>query len=96
MEAERGKKPFGVGRYVDGEPYVHVHVTVTTPTETICGHLMEGCTVRSLHPTSHFTIMVAEIDGVALNLRGEVDKASEGQPFRGYHDLCKIPASQDH
>lgn len=92
---ERGKKPFGVGGYVDGEPYVHVHVTVTTPTETLCGHLMEGCTVRSLHPTSHFTIMVAEIEGVALNLRGEVDQESEGRPYRGYHELCRIPASQE-
>ena len=92
---ERGKKPFGVGRYVDGEPYVHVHVTVTTATETICGHLMKGCTVRSLHPTSHFTIMVAEIYGVALNLRGEEDNGSEGRPFRGYHELCRMPAAQD-
>ena len=92
---ERGKEPFGVGRYVDGEPYVHVHVTVTTPTETLCGHLMEGCTVRSNHPVSHFTIMVAEIEGVALNLRGDEIKGSEGKQFAGYHDLCKVPESQE-
>lgn len=86
------KEPFGVGRYVDGEPYVHVHLTVTTPTETLCGHLMEGCTVRSNHPISHFTIVVAEIEGVALNMRGDEAKESEGKPFSLYHELCEVPA----
>ena len=62
---ERGREPFGVGRYIDGEPYVHVHVTVTTPDITLCGHLMEGCLVRSLHETSHFTIAIAEIENAA-------------------------------
>lgn len=91
----RGKEPFGVGRYVDGEPYVHVHVTITTPTDTLCGHLMEGCTVRSNHPVSHFTIMVAEIEGVALNMRVDEGKESEGKGFGVYHELCKVTGSQD-
>ena len=91
----RGKEPFGVGRYVDGEPYVHVHVTVTTPTETLCGHLMEGCTVRSNHPISHFTIMVAEIEGVALKMRVDAAREGEGKGFGVYHELRKVPESHD-
>jgi len=81
---ERGKEPFGVGRYIDGEPYVHVHVTITTPAQTLCGHLMEGCTVRSHHAISHFTIVVAEIEGAALNMRSD--------PHGGlYHELKRVP-----
>ena len=82
-----GKKPFGNGRYVDGEPYVHVHLTVTSPKQTLCGHLMEGCTVRSKHPTSHFTIMVAEIEGGGLNMIGEVEN---GKLQGLYHELSKV------
>lgn len=69
-----------------------MHLTVTTPTETICGHLMEGCTVRSHHSLSHFTIMVAEIEGVALNMR--FDEAKEGKGAV-YHELLRIPESRD-
>jgi predicted DNA-binding protein with PD1-like motif len=87
---QRGKEPFGVGGYVDGEPYVHVHVTVTTATQTVCGHLMPGCTVRSNHPVSHFTIFIAEIDGVALELQGSEIEGSHGKQFAGYHALRKI------
>lgn len=80
---ERGSKPFAVGGYVHGEPYVHVHLTVTSPTETLCGHLMEGCTVRSNHPISHFTIMIAEIAGVAIDLRCYEQDGHVGS----YHEL---------
>ena len=82
---ERGKEPFGVGRYVNGEPYVHVHVTVTTPKETLCGHLMEGCLVRSNHDISHFTIMIAEIEGAALRMRSDPD-----HPGGLYHELVEL------
>ena len=85
-----GKAPFGVGRYVDGEPYVHVHITLTSAHETICGHLMEGTTVRSNHGVSHFTIMVAEVDGAALTMK--VDSGAE-QQYKGrgvYHELVKL------
>ena len=83
---ERGKEPFGVGRYIDGEPYVHVHLTVTTPEMTLCGHLMEGCLVRSTHETSHFTIAIAEIEGVALEMRSDPQI-----PGGLYHELVEIP-----
>ena len=86
----QGKEPFGVGRYVDGEPYVHVHITLTSAHETICGHLMEGTTIRSHHGVSHFTIMVAEVDGAALTMK--VDPAGETMwKGRGvYHELTKL------
>lgn len=86
-----GKAPFGTGRYVDGEPYVHVHITLTSAHETICGHLMEGSTVRSNHGVSHFTIMVAEVEGAALTMK--VDASGEKE-YRGggvYHELVKLP-----
>ncbi len=82
---ERGKEPFGVGRYVDGDPYVHVHLTVTTPIQTLCGHLMEGCLVRSNHAISHFTIIIAEIEGAALRMRSDPQ-----QPGGLYHELVAI------
>lgn len=83
---ELGKKPFGVGRYVDGEPYVHVHLTVTSPEVTLCGHLMEGCRVRSNHEISHFTIVIAEVDGAALSMRSDPHVAGGL-----YHELVALP-----
>jgi predicted DNA-binding protein with PD1-like motif len=88
VSPETGKRPFGVGRYVDGEPYVHVHITVQTPTQTVCGHLMEGCLVRSVHEISHFTIMVSEIEGVELRMRG-----APGEAGGLYHELVPIDMS---
>ncbi len=87
---ERGKQPFGTGRYIDGEPYVHVHLTVTTPEQTLCGHLMEGCTVRSNHPISHFTIMVAELEGVALRLKVDESGEKKARGHGVYHELVEI------
>ena len=82
---ETGKQPFGVGRYVDGDAYVHVHLTITTPSQTVCGHLMEGCRIRSVHPISHFTIMISEIEDVALLMR-----AAPNQPGGLHHELVQI------
>ena len=39
-----------------GEPYLHIHVTITVGGGTFMGHLIEGCIVRSLTRQSHFTI----------------------------------------
>ena len=83
---ERGKQPFGVGRYVNGEPYTHVHLTVTTAEATLCGHLMEGCKVRSNHEISHFTIMIAELEGAALSMRSDPNI-----PGGLYHELVALP-----
>ena len=49
-----------------GEPYLHVHLTVSHGHQAIMGHLIEGCLVRSLHAKSHFTIVVARTEGVLL------------------------------
>ncbi|WJR77274.1 PPC domain-containing DNA-binding protein [Bradyrhizobium sp. NP1] len=50
-----------------GEPYLHVHATITVAGETFMGHLIEGCIVRSLDKQSHFTITLAKTEGATLN-----------------------------
>lgn len=84
----RGETPFGIGKYQHGEPYVHVHLTVTTATKTLCGHLMEGCRVRSNHPVSHFTIMIAPIEQAELKLT--IDGSPESGRRGVYHVLESI------
>jgi predicted DNA-binding protein with PD1-like motif len=50
-----------------GEPYLHIHATITVFGETFMGHLIEGCIVRSLDKQSHFTITLAKTEGSTLN-----------------------------
>ncbi len=79
-----GDKTFGAAgdAWRHGDVYVHVHLVATNAEETICGHLLEGCTVRSPHPTSHFTIVIAKAKGVLLrNVADEIGS---------FHDLIKI------
>lgn len=57
-----------IGVFEDGEPYLHVHLTVTSGERTICGQLEQGTIVRSLLPHSHFTIMIASVEGALLKL----------------------------
>lgn len=85
----RGDKPFSTGGYRHGEPYVHVHITVTSANETICGHLMPGTRVRSHHPISHFTIMVAPIVDAAVKLT--IDGGPEAGNRGVYHVLEELP-----
>ncbi|MDO8569018.1 MAG: DNA-binding protein [Dehalococcoidales bacterium] len=66
-----GKKPFTMDEFVHGEPYLHVHLTVTSAKETVCGHLMPGTPIRAIHPTSHFTIVLAKVEGAQIKLTGE-------------------------
>jgi predicted DNA-binding protein with PD1-like motif len=82
---QRGDVPFSVGGYRHGEPYAHIHLTVTTAKETLVGHVMEGCRVRSNHPVSHFTIMVAPIEDVSLKLT--IDGLPEAGKRGVYHLL---------
>lgn len=56
-----------------GRPFAHVHMSVTTAGETWLGHLIPGCEIRSVHPTSHFAIVIAEVEGVQLNFRMSED-----------------------
>ena len=59
----------GLGEhFLHGDPYLHVHLTVTSAKETLCGHLLDGCTVRSNHPVSHFTIILGRIEGAILKM----------------------------
>lgn len=81
-----GNEPFGVGRYVHGEPYLHIHLVVTSAKETVCGHLMEGCPVLTSrgHAHSHFTVAIASVEGMLLRM------VSEGKGKGLYHDLVTI------
>jgi predicted DNA-binding protein with PD1-like motif len=86
------KGPFGTGRYVDGEPYVHVHLAVTSTKETLCGHMLEGCLARSNHDVSHFTIIMAEALGMALEMRLNEAGEKVARGWGVYHELRAIEA----
>ena len=84
-----GNKVFGLGDdFINGEPYIHVHLTVTSATQTICGHLMDGCLVRSIHASSHFTIILGRIEGAMIKMMGESGK--EPGSFIIGHKLVKL------
>jgi predicted DNA-binding protein with PD1-like motif len=72
-------------RYVKGDPYAHIHVSATAADgNTYTGHLVEGTLVRSVIPESHFTIAVAEVEGVELSLLVEsraLDDYPSGVPY---------------
>lgn len=75
---------------VAGQPYAHVHMSVTTAGQTHTGHLIHGCKVRSVHPNSHFTIVLAEVEGVNLEFRSSEETASDyphGIPFHRLEQL---------
>ncbi|HZY66982.1 MAG TPA: PPC domain-containing DNA-binding protein [Devosia sp.] len=74
----------GIGEYKDGEPYVHIHVTLTSSETTICGHLMPGTLVRSHLEKTHFTIVLAKAEGVSMKAAFEATPDGKG---RIYHDL---------
>ncbi|MBI2910270.1 MAG: DNA-binding protein [Chloroflexi bacterium] len=82
----------GLGEYVDGEPYIHAHITVTSSEGTFCGHLMPGTIVRSNREISHFTVVLASFDGVVLTRVGDPSatvRDEKGQVISGggYHEL---------
>lgn len=45
----------------EGEPYVHVHLTVTGAEGTYLGHLIEGCKVRTFGE-----IIILPIEGITM------------------------------
>ena len=81
----RGDMEAGYGGYVHGEPYVHLHMTVTVGELTVSGHVMPGCIVRSHHPISHITVMIAPIEGVVL--KHSTDGTPEAGQVGVYHVL---------
>lgn len=76
----------GIGEYKDGEPYVHVHMVVSSAEKTLCGHLMPGTFVRSHLGISHFTIVLAKAEDVSLAAAFQETADGKG---RIYHDLQK-------
>ena len=73
-----------------GEPYLHVHVTITVSGQTFMGHLIEGCIVRSLHSQSHFTIVLAKVEGAMLNClcsKEKTERYPNGVPI---HELLQL------
>jgi predicted DNA-binding protein with PD1-like motif len=83
---EEGTRPFALSGNVHGDPYVHVHLTVTSRDQTISGHLMTGTTVNSFHPVSHFTVFLVEVVGAELQVRCD---AARGRT--SYHHLEPRP-----
>jgi predicted DNA-binding protein with PD1-like motif len=76
--------------YNAGEPNLHIHLTITVAGKTYMGHLIEGCLIRSLHPKSHFTIVLAKTEGALLNFkvsREKTEKYPKGIPI---HDLQQV------
>ena len=73
--------------YRAGEPNLHIHLTITVAGETYMGHLIEGCTVRSLHKQSHFTIMIAKTEGAVLNFRVSKERTEKYPRGIPIHDL---------
>ena len=77
----------GIGGYVDGDVYVHVHMVVTTGgdnAETLVGHLMPGTFVRSHLKESHFEVVLGKMEGVELT--AVIAKSADGKG-RILHEL---------
>lgn len=75
--------------YKAGTPNLHIHMTVTHEGKSYMGHLINGCIVRSLHPKSHFTIVLAKTEGALLNFKVSketTEKYVNGIPI---HDLVQ-------
>jgi len=86
-----GKTPFGPGKdLVDGEPYLHVHITVTSAEQTVCGHLLDGSPVRSIEPVSHFIAILGRTDGVMVKMIGEPGPADKPGSFRMRNELAQL------
>jgi predicted DNA-binding protein with PD1-like motif len=76
--------------YRAGEPNLHIHLSVTLAGTTYMGHLIEGCLIRSLHPKSHFTIVMAKTEGALLNFRVSKEKTEKYPQGIPIHDLQQV------
>ncbi|MCK1758977.1 DNA-binding protein [Bradyrhizobium sp. 137] len=83
-----GHTGFGAGGWEGHEsPYLHVHITVSSASQTVCGHLMEGSLLNLTNHNgkadvpSHFTVAIAKVSEVIL--RATFDKSGY------YHDLIR-------
>jgi predicted DNA-binding protein with PD1-like motif len=80
----------GEVRYLEGEPYAHIHVSATVNGETYTGHLVEGTLVRSVIPTSHFTIALAEVEGIDFALDVEKSLSEDYPSGVPFHTLAPL------
>ena len=86
---EFGEAPVVFGEAMGhDEPYLHVHLTLASAKETVCGHLLDGTTIRSNYPKSHFTVIIARIEGAMLKMMvapgtepGKIDIGHELVPY---------------
>ena len=76
--------------YRAGEPNLHIHLTICAGGETHMGHLLEGCIVRSLHKQSHFTIVLAKVEGALLNFRVSKETTPAYPNGLPIHDLQQV------
>lgn len=70
-------------------PNLHIHLTVTHAGKSYMGHLIEGCLVRSVHPISHFTIVLARTEGALLNFRVSEERTEKYPLGIPIHDLVQ-------
>ncbi|MGY4408200.1 PCC domain-containing protein [Bradyrhizobium sp. USDA 3315] len=91
-----GMTGFGFGGFKGHEtPYCHVHIVVSSNSETVCGHLLEGSYLSPVPPPEkvdkitgrgvvpeHFTVAIAKVSGVTLRM--VADKQGV------YHDLVPV------
>jgi len=75
--------------YNAGEPNLHIHLTITHQGKSYMGHLLQGCIVRSVHPQSHFTIVMAKTHGALLNFRVSEETTSTYPDGIPVHDLIQ-------
>lgn len=80
--------------YRAGDPYAHIHVAATVGSHTYSGHLVEGTLVRSVMPKSHFTIAIAEVEGVDLSLHVEHNGNPDYPGGVPYHELSTSEAKR--
>lgn len=80
----------GAVQYHAGKPYAHIHVSATVNGETHTGHLLKGTLVRSVIPESHFTIAIAEVEGVHLALRVNQDATGDYPAGIPYHTVSAV------
>ncbi|QQN65439.1 DNA-binding protein [Bradyrhizobium diazoefficiens] len=73
---------FGAAGFVGHEtPYCHIHITASSSSQTICGHLLEGSTVCS----QYFEVVIAKVSGVILKAVWEKGE----YPAAYYHELLQ-------
>ncbi|MSP67835.1 MAG: DNA-binding protein [Alphaproteobacteria bacterium] len=76
--------------YRAGEPNLHIHLSVTIAGKTYMGHLIDGCIIRSVHPVSHFTIVLAKTEGAQLYFAVSKEKTERYPRGIPIHDLQQV------